>query len=226
MTEAEWLTGTDCRAMMRALRGRASDRKLRLFAAACWQRLRHLLQDGHLRWFLGLLEPHADGLVPPQEIAAARQAVWVAVQSLMQVRPTGETREQLAARRLGRWGADENAWTAAVEAGRTARGVAAQIGEWAAAAETKFQCDLLREVFGNPFRRPAVDLAWLAWEGGTVARLAGAVYEGRSFDQLPILGDALEEAGCADAEMLAHCRQQPGAHVRGCWVLDLLLRKE
>jgi hypothetical protein len=226
MTEAEWLAGTDCRAMLRSLRGRASDRKLRLFACACWQRLRHLLQDGHLRWFLGLLEPHADGLVPPQELWAARQAAWVAGGSLREGHPAAETRERLAARRLGMWGAHANAWTSAVEAGRTARGVAARIGEWAAAAEAKFQCDLLREVFGNPFRHAAVEPAWLAWEGGTVPRLAGAVYEGRTFDQLPILGDALEEAGCTDADLLAHCRQQPGAHVRGCWVIDLLLGKD
>jgi hypothetical protein len=226
MTEAEWLTGTDCRAMMRALRARASDRKLRLFAAACWQRLRHLLQDGRLRWFLGLLEPHADGLVPPQELLAALQAAWVPFEPPAPGPPAPETREQLAARRLRMWGAHQNAWGAAVMAGRTARGLAAQVGEWAEAAEAKFQCDLLREVFGNPFRRPAVDPAWLAWEGGTAARLAAAAYEGRSFDQLPILGDALEEAGCADAEVLAHCRQQPAAHVRGCWVLDLLLGKD
>jgi hypothetical protein len=223
MTEAEWLAGGDVRVMLRSLRGRAGDRKLRLFACACWQRLRHLLQDGHLRWFLGLLEAHADGLVPPQELWAARQAAWVALRSLRQGPPAAETREELAARRLVRWGAHLNAWTAAVEAGRTARGVAARIGEWAAAAETKFQCDLLHEVFGNPFRRATVDPSWLAWEGGTVPRLAGAVYEGRTFDQLPILGDALEEAGCTDVDVLAHCRQQPGAHVRGCWVLDLVL---
>jgi hypothetical protein len=223
MTEAEWLAGTDVRAMLRSLRGRAGDRKLRLFACACWQRLRHLLQDGHLRWFLGLLEPHADGLVQPQELWAARQAAWVAFQSRLTGQPTAETREELAARRLRQWGAHANAWTSAVEAGRTARGVAAQIGEWAAAAEAKFQCDLLREVFGNPFRPSAVDPVWLAWEGGTVRRLAEAVYEGRTFEQLPILADALEEAGCTHAGLLAHCRQQPGAHVRGCWVTDLIL---
>jgi hypothetical protein len=226
MTEAEWLAGTDYQAMLRCLRGRASERKLRLFACACWQRLRHLLQDGHLRWFLGLLEPHADGLVPPQELWAARQAAWVAVRSLRQGRPAVETREELAARRMALWGAREVAWTAALQAARTARGVAARIGDWAAAAELKSQCDLLHEVVGNPFRRAPVDPAWLAWEGGTVPRLAGAVYEGRAFDQLPILGDALEEAGCTDADLLAHCRQQPGAHVRGCWVIDLLLGKE
>src|SRR5205085_9131094 len=156
MTEAEWLGGTDCRAMLRSLRGRASDRKLRLFACACWQRLRHLLQAGHLRWFLGLLEAHADGVVPRQELRAARQATWVAVGPLAPGRPTAETRERLAARRLVLWGAHEQARTGAVQAGRTARGVAARIGNWAVAAETKFQCDLLRELFGNPFRPPAV----------------------------------------------------------------------
>src|SRR5579872_1564685 len=121
MTEAEWLAATDYNgAMLRCLRGRASERKLRLFACACWQRLRHLLQDGHLRWFLGLLEPHADGLVPPQELWAARQAAWVAVRSHRQGQPAAETREELAARRLTQWGARELVWTAAFQASLTA----------------------------------------------------------------------------------------------------------
>ena len=80
-------------------------------------------------------------------------------------------------------------------------------------------------LFGNPFRPAALDLAWLAWEGGTVAKLAQAIYDGRRFTKMPYLGDALEEAGCADAQILAHCRG-PGPHVRGCWVLDLILGRE
>jgi hypothetical protein len=73
-----------------------------------------------------------------------------------------------------------------------------------------------------PFRpAPAVDPSWLAWNGGTVAKLAAAIYDERRFGDLPILADALEEAGCADAAVLAHCRE-PGDHVRGCWAVDLL----
>ena len=82
------------------------------------------------------------------------------------------------------------------------------------------QCDLLRCIFGPPHFRPeALDPAWMS---STVKRLAEAIYETRDFSRLPILADALEEAGCADAEILTHCRQQ-GPHVRGCWVVDLVL---
>jgi hypothetical protein len=57
-----------------------------------------------------------------------------------------------------------------------------------------------------------------------VPRIARSIYEGRGFDQMPILADGLEEAGCSDPHILAHCREQ-GEHVRGCWLVDLLLEK-
>lgn len=84
--------------------------------------------------------------------------------------------------------------------------------------------NVLRDIFGNPFRRVTVDPAWLAWNDGTVVKMAQCIYEDRAFDQLPILADALEEAGCVDTGILRHCRQE-GEHVRGCWVVDLLLGK-
>jgi hypothetical protein len=84
---------------------------------------------------------------------------------------------------------------------------------------------LLRDIFANPFRPlPDIEPAWLAWHGGTVPKMAAAIYEGSRFEELPILADALEEAGCADAAILAHCRQ-PGDHARGCWLVDLLIGK-
>jgi hypothetical protein len=82
-------------------------------------------------------------------------------------------------------------------------------------------CGLLREIFVNPFRPVAVDPSWLRWHDGTVAKVATTIYEERAFDRLPVLADALEEAGCRNADILNHCRQ-PGPHVRGCWVVDLL----
>jgi hypothetical protein len=78
---------------------------------------------------------------------------------------------------------------------------------------------LITDVFGNPFRPVTCSPAW---QTPTATALAQAIYEERGFTDLPILGDALEEAGCDNAEMLAHCRQT-GPHVRGCWVLDALL---
>lgn len=88
-----------------------------------------------------------------------------------------------------------------------------------------WQCDLLRDIIGNPFLPLSFDPVWLSGNDAAAVMLAEAIYEDRAFDRLPILGDALEEAGCADTEILGHCRQ-PGSHARGCWVVDLLLNKE
>jgi|SRR5579872_1640175 len=95
----------------------------------------------------------------------------------------------------------------------------------AARAEIGFQVALLHDLFGNPFRPVAVHPIWLTWNDGTVQRIAQAIYDERAFDRMPILADALEDAGCLDPDILNHCRQ-PGVHVRGCWVIDALLGKE
>ena len=92
---------------------------------------------------------------------------------------------------------------------------------------------MLRDIFGNPFHpSPPLPAAILARNDGTIRRLAEGIYEERQMPErtldtarLAVLADALEEAGCTNADILAHCRQ-PGEHVRGCWVLDLILGKE
>ncbi len=84
---------------------------------------------------------------------------------------------------------------------------------------------LLRDIVGPlPFRDIPVDSAWITRNDRTVSRLAESIYTDRTFDHLPILADALEDAGCDNADLLAHCRG-PGPHVRGCWVVDLILGK-
>ncbi len=91
--------------------------------------------------------------------------------------------------------------------------------------ERHAQAEVLRDIIGNPFRPlPQGNIAWLAWEGGMLPKLARAVYEERAFDRLAVLADALEDAGCADPALLGHLRG-PGEHVRGCWAVDLLLEK-
>jgi hypothetical protein len=107
--------------------------------------------------------------------------------------------------------------------------------KWKAAirAEVREQAALLRCIIGNPFRSPPpLDPAWLASGGGTVKRLAEAAYQDRELPsgrldpvRLAVQGDALEEAGCTEADLLDHLRG-PGFHVRGCHVLDLLLGRE
>lgn len=92
------------------------------------------------------------------------------------------------------------------------------------------QVALLRDLFGNPFRVVSINPVWLLrgngrpWERGPVAELAQTVYDQRAFKRLPVLADTLEEAGCSDKEILGHLRG-PEPHVRGCWVIDLLLNK-
>jgi hypothetical protein len=85
-------------------------------------------------------------------------------------------------------------------------------------------CQLLDDFFGNLFHTVGISGVWRTWNDGTVKKLAESMYEDRAFADLPILADALEDAGCDNADILSHCRQ-PGEHVRGCWVVDLLLGK-
>jgi len=89
-------------------------------------------------------------------------------------------------------------------------------------AREEIQARLHDELFG-PSGRVEFDPSVLAWRGGVVVELAKYVDEGRRFDALPILADALEEAGCVAEEVLDHCRRRGQPHVRGCWVVDLVL---
>jgi hypothetical protein len=89
----------------------------------------------------------------------------------------------------------------------------------------RIQADLLREVVGNPFRPVTINPAWLTWNDGTVRRIAQTIYDERGFDRMPILADALTDAGCDNEDILNHCRSE-GPHVKGCWAVDLILGKE
>ena len=89
---------------------------------------------------------------------------------------------------------------------------------------TKTYNDLVRDIFGNPFRPLVVDAAWISWNDGAVVRLAKEIYYERDFDDLTNLGALLDAAGCTDESILSHYWDR-GFHVRGCWVIDLLLGK-
>ena len=89
-------------------------------------------------------------------------------------------------------------------------------------AEKAIQAALLRDIVGNPFRPVTFDPRW---RSETVVALATGIYEHRAFDRMPVLADALEEAGCDHLDVLAHCRDPHQPHARGCWVVDLVLNK-
>jgi hypothetical protein len=94
-------------------------------------------------------------------------------------------------------------------------------GAAAVVAEQQEQAGLLRDLFGNPFAPVAVEPAWLEWSDGTVRRLAETIYDEQRWLDMPVLGDALEEAGCRVEAVLEHCRSLE-LHARGCWVVDLV----
>jgi hypothetical protein len=210
VTEAEWGDCIDPQRMLTFLHGKLSDRKMRLFAVACCRRVWGSLTDERGRRAVEVSEAYADGGASREElmaaVAAAGQAPYAARQAAHPVVRAFAAEVAEAAAALGGTGSSEDP----------------RIDH---AVELAFQSALLHDLVGSPFRPlPAVNPAWLAWEGGTVPRLAADAYEERAFDRLPILADALEDAGCTDPDLLGHLRG-PGPHVRGCWVLDLLLGK-
>jgi hypothetical protein len=241
VTEAEWLACTDPKPMLEFLRGKASERKLRLFAAACCRRVWEKVPryDQHA---VETAEHFADGNAAEQEL--------VDLQRLMD---REYERHQGERERFGDgWASAYHAlgfpaWEAANSAFRTAA-IAVWIDlpgyqsldyrqEWppiyweVRASEYAQQAGLLRDLFGNPFRLVTLSPAILTWNDSTVIRLAQAAYDERHLPagtldsgRLAVLADALEEAGCSDADILGHLRG-PGPHVRGCWAVDLCLGK-
>ncbi len=89
--------------------------------------------------------------------------------------------------------------------------------------EAAAQCALIRDLFPRHPRLVALNPSWLT---STVVALARGIYDDRAFDRMPILADALQDAGCDNEDVLTHCRDEKQVHVRGCWVVDLLLGKE
>jgi hypothetical protein len=85
--------------------------------------------------------------------------------------------------------------------------------------EEDVQCDFYRDIFGYPEAAVAFDPAWRT---STAVALARGMYESRDFSPMPILADALQDAGCEEPEVLEHCRADK-PHVRGCWVCEAVL---
>jgi hypothetical protein len=221
MTEQEWLTCTDPNAMLGFLFGKASDRKLRLFACACCRQIWRYINSSVCQQAVESSELFADGLVGDKRLRNAERRATEEASLLMS--------EASLIMRLTKY-AQRDAARAVVEVARKRLNPAGVT--YLAAEAMRFspgpandQCSLLRDLFPKPLRwMPSINQIWLTWNDRTIPKLAQAIYDERAFDRLPILADALEEAGCDNADILNHCRQ-PGEHVRGCWVVDLLLGK-
>lgn len=224
VTEAEWLASTDPQLMLTILEpwaadGVVSDRQLRLFVCASCRRLWHLLGDQTRQNNVELAERFVDGKASEEEIMARRREIYLADES-------GERSDEPT---LVRWCVLEGTGYGGPDVYR--QQIEEALLEKHGAEEDAGQAALLRDIFGNPFRPITIPPAVLAWNNATVVHLAQAAYEERHLPsgtldngRLVVLADALEEAGCTDADILGHLRGS-GPHVRGCWVVDALLDK-
>jgi hypothetical protein len=245
MTEAEWETCKDPAEMYRfvgnqpkVIRRKSGRRKLRLFGVACCRKFGRLLSDSRSSAAIEVAERLADGLASQEEVAVAekeaKEAFEVAWQSHLE--STNGSRQHIV-----------TPYDAALSAALLLNPQADNFG---AAGLCRFpvetdapdyrtyrkngqwQADIIRCIFGNPFGLlPPLDTSLLTWKGNSIPRLAQQAYDDRllpsghlNADTLAVLADALEEAGCDNADILSHLRG-PGPHTRGCYVIDWLLGK-
>jgi hypothetical protein len=216
VTEEQWLEGTDPTAMLGFLGDteKASERKLRLFGCACCRRVWHNM-DKHSRRAVEVAERFAD------EGAGWWERLWYKATTW----PGGGWWEGHPGRTATVNGPPRMAAFLLVSRWSQPQTEAVDVAFVSFTMEEEKssagQCHLLREILGNPFCPLTLDPAW---KTPTVLLLARSLYEERRFEDMPVLADALEEAGCTDAELLGHLRS-PGPHVRGCWGLDVVLGK-
>ncbi|MFM8274043.1 MAG: hypothetical protein ACKODX_17170 [Gemmata sp.] len=217
MTEAEWVNETHpgsialtlCR-QLGASRAAKGQRKLRLYACACSRRARHLFTSELSGKAVETAEQYAEGAI--SQDALERECV------------RGMQHGALCCHVCDGIGAAVvHAPYAAVEAVAWAsNGKTPGSYYLVRDAERSAQIAILRDIFGNPFRPVTFAPSWRA---DTARALAAQMYESRDFSAMPVLADALRDAGCDSDDILSHCRGE-GPHVRGCWVVDLVLGKE
>ncbi|WP_246173424.1 hypothetical protein [Limnoglobus roseus] len=196
-----------------------SPRKLRLFAVECCKAITNLLDDRGRR-ALVIAEQFADGFASPTLLLQGEQLATEAYNEFHGVQEFAAeavidacVSEDVSANVLRVAWLTANLLDVGIE--RPLKKATKRLGRIR-------QSEHLRDIFGNPFRPIALEPAWLT---PTAVGIAQGIYNDRAFDRLPILADALQDAGCEDANILAHCRVD-GPHVRGCWVVDLVLGKE
>jgi hypothetical protein len=191
-------------------------RKLRLLACGCWRlTFAGALIDQSCQELFDAAEASADGRVDKATLRTMRAATFAFLRERRQARPLMRSAE------VACFGAAvPSPVSAAQSVGMTSlSGMSSDVKVRRVMQEDL--CGLVRDVFGNPYR----PVAFLdEWRTSTAVGVATAIYEERAFDRLPILADALQDAGCEDAAVLDHCRGG-GHHDRGCWVVDMVLKK-
>jgi hypothetical protein len=232
MDETVWLACVDPNLMLDYLFAhRVTPRKLRLLACGCCRRYWSSLTDQRTQQAVHACERFADRRINRAALSEYAQGAQLAVYDAPQFEASAynavlqtagdnirETiRPALAAlQQMARWEAAYECVPGMDEP--------AVVNE-AMRLEQSGQCEVIRELWGNPFRYIAVDEGWLRWSDGTVVKLAQAIYDDRNWSDLPVLADALMDAGCADSRLLGHLQTTQG-HLLGCWALDVILGRE
>jgi hypothetical protein len=248
MTEEEWLTCTDPTPMLEFLRGKASDRKLRLFACVCCRRIWHLLSHKYYKRAVEVAERHADQVTSPDELPICYGEVShvcnyrdTSADPIEKAGGLGGYAVMLTASSDVAFPKYDDGITAHYDpyyAAKTAAGAVARTFALSGRLGVDLQdCRqwegaILRDLFRPfPFHPVIISPSLLTWNDATVVRLAQAAYEERHLPagtldntRLAVLADALEEADCSNEDVLGHLRG-PGPHVRGCWAIDLCLGK-
>jgi len=228
ITEQEWLSAKTLIGLDLWRVAKGQHRKWRLFAAACCRRGIVLVADGRLEPVADAAERFADAEINWDEVKRVRKVLATMRREIDdQFGPKEALFDVIEAldcatrkKSVEALGADTKCQYAY---NSQTRGLLNEGTAWTKAgrAEEAQQIRLARDIFGNPFRLIAFSPTWRTEH--TVG-IAAKMYDDRDFAAMPILSDALEEAGCDNADILIHCRE-PGVHVRGCWVVDLVLGK-
>jgi hypothetical protein len=219
---------------------RASDRKLRLYTVACCLRIRSLLPDQRSRNALEVSARYADERASEEDLraaqAAARSATVASNPAFSDESVSVAGGLFVAAGKSQLLAADAAAAAASLDINEVIQSVSRveqaaveasaephRAELWAEAIGAAVRAGFIREIFGNPFH-PSSPLreGVLAWNDATVLRLAEGIYQEKAFERLPILADALVDAGCEQEEVIGHCREER-PHMRGCWGVDLIL---
>ena len=199
MNARSWLGATRPYGMLDYLRETATERKLRLLGVACCRRVTSRMPNDRFWSAIDLVEQFVEGKATLDALVAAHTAA--------------QGRDGLGL------GPD-------FPLTQTPLAVYSVLGWCGSLAqhrdERRKQCDLVRDIFGNPFRPVAFSPEWRT---DTAVSLARTMYDAREFSAMPILADALQDVGCDNDDILTHCRDGTLTHVRGCWVCDLVLGK-
>ena len=209
MTEAEWLAATDPMPMLEFLQSCVNARKLQLFACGCLGTVKGRPFPFEVSKAIGYIEKYCDGLLSWNDASKRINRIQFKCDTI--VVGTNEYRFEFPP-----------LLEAVDDIAQLTVNYCSFIGTYHMRTTNLSLVGVLRDIYGNPFRPVILNTSWRT---STVVALANGIYEEKAFDRIPILADALQDAGCDNDDILNHCRQ-PGEHVRGCWCVDLILDKK